>query len=53
MHGPVSIKLEDRSIGKVVGWGGQDWVVIRDGQEVRVPQEARGLVTAFTPILAV
>jgi len=53
VHGPVSIKLEDRSIGKVVGWGGQDWVVIREGQEVRVPQEARGLVTAFTPILAV
>lgn len=48
-HGPVSIKLEDRSIGKVVGWEGQGWVVVREGQEVRISKEARGLVTVFTP----
>lgn len=49
MHGPVSIKLEDRSIGKIVGWAGNDWVVISEGEEVRVPQVARGLVNVFTP----
>lgn len=51
VKGPVSIKLEDRRVGKLVGWTEQDWVVLSAGAEVLVPIGQRGLVTVFKPKL--